>query len=102
AKQALVKMAMEPYWEPKFEGTSYGFRPGRTTLDAIGRIHTAINQGEYYILDADIAKCFDQIDHDYLLSKLHCPTTIRRNIRQWLKAGVIDNGVFDDTKAGTP
>ncbi|MEB3883285.1 reverse transcriptase N-terminal domain-containing protein, partial [Lyngbya sp. CCY1209] len=102
AKQALVKMAMEPYWEPRFEGTSYGFRPGRSTLDAIGRIYVAINQGEYYVLDADIAKCFDQIDHNHLLSKLHCPTTIRRNIRQWLKAGVIDNGVFDDTKAGTP
>jgi RNA-directed DNA polymerase len=95
-------MAMEPFWEPSFEGTSYGFRPGRSTLDAIGRIFVAINQGKYYVLDADIAKCFNQIDHDYLLSKLHCPTTIRRNIRQWLKAGVIDNGVFDDTKAGTP
>ncbi|MEB3883697.1 reverse transcriptase domain-containing protein, partial [Lyngbya sp. CCY1209] len=101
-KQALVKMAMEPYWEPKFEGTSYGFRPGRSTHDAIGRIFNGINKMGYYVLDADIAKCFDQIDHDYLLSKLHCPTTIRRNIRQWLKAGVMDNGVFDDTKAGTP
>ncbi|WP_375341415.1 reverse transcriptase N-terminal domain-containing protein, partial [Lyngbya sp. CCY1209] len=65
AKQALVKMAMEPYWEPKFEGTSYGFRPGRSTLDAIGRIFTGINKMGYYVLDADIAKCFDQIDHDY-------------------------------------
>ncbi|MEB3882448.1 reverse transcriptase N-terminal domain-containing protein, partial [Lyngbya sp. CCY1209] len=44
AKQALVKMVMEPYWEPKFEGTSYGFRPGRSTLDAIGRIYTALNK----------------------------------------------------------
>ncbi|MEB3883948.1 reverse transcriptase domain-containing protein, partial [Lyngbya sp. CCY1209] len=72
----------EPYWEPKFEGTSYGFRPGRSTLDAVGRIFIGINKMGYYVLDADIAKCFDQIDHDYLLSKLHCPTTIRRNIKQ--------------------
>jgi RNA-directed DNA polymerase len=102
AKQALVKMALEPFWEPLFEGTSYGFRPGRSTHDAIARIFSSINKGNYYVLDADIAKCFDQIDHGYLLSKLRCPTTIRHNIKQWLKAGVMDNGVFDDTEKGTP
>jgi len=102
AKQALVKMALEPYWEPLFEETSYGFRPGRSTHDAIARIYLSINKKNYYVLDADIAKCFDQIDPDYLLSKLRCPTSIRRNIKQWLKAGVMDNGVFDDTETGTP
>ena len=57
ARQALVKTALEPEWESRFEGTSYGFRPGRSAQDAIGRIYTAINQGQYYVLDADIAKC---------------------------------------------
>ncbi|AMW29468.1 reverse transcriptase N-terminal domain-containing protein [Arthrospira platensis] len=48
ARQALVKSALEPEWELRFEGTSYGFRPGRSAQDAIGRIYTAINKGNYY------------------------------------------------------
>ena len=102
AKQALVKAALEPEWESRFEGTSYGFRPGRSTHDAIARIYMSINQGEYYVLDADIAKCFDRINHDYLLSKIHCPHNLKRCLKQWLKAGGMDNGVFEETKTGTP
>lgn len=102
AEQALVKLALEPYWEAMFEGTSYGFRPGRSAHDAIGRIFQSINKSTYYVLDADIAKCFDKINHDYLLSKLQCPTTIRQKVKQWLKAGVMDKGMFDETETGTP
>ncbi len=102
AMQALVKSALEPYWEAQFEGTSYGFRPGRSAHDAIGRIYTVINQGFKYVLDADIAKCFDKINHDYLLSKVDCPHNIKRIIKQWLKCGVMDNGIFEETDSGTP
>ncbi|MBS0014935.1 MAG: group II intron reverse transcriptase/maturase [Arthrospira sp. SH-MAG29] len=102
ARQALVKSALEPEWEARFEGTSYGFRPGRSAHDAIARIYLSINKGNQYILDADIAKCFDRINHDYLLSKIHCPSTLKRDLKQWLKSGVLDNGVFEDTEAGTP
>ncbi|MDT9298529.1 MAG: reverse transcriptase domain-containing protein, partial [Arthrospira platensis PCC 7345] len=101
-RQALVKSALEPEWESRFESTSYGFRPGRSAQDAISRIYQSINKGEYYVLDADIAKCFDRINHDYLLSKIHCPSNLKRDLKQWLKAGVLDNGVFEDTEAGTP
>jgi RNA-directed DNA polymerase len=59
ALQALVHAALEPEWEAKFEPNSYGFRPGRSTHDAIGAICTAINKQPKYVLDADIAKCFD-------------------------------------------
>ncbi|BDT14953.1 hypothetical protein N39L_51860 [Limnospira platensis NIES-39] len=52
ARQALVKSALEPEWESRFEGTSYGFRPGRSAHDAIARIYLSINKGEYYVLDA--------------------------------------------------
>ena len=102
AMQALVKLTLEPYWEAQFEETSYGFRPGRSTHDAIEIIHTTINKLDKYVLDADIAKCFDQINHDYLLSKIDCPKNLRRIIKQWLKAGVLDNGVFKQTSSGTP
>ncbi|AKV68992.1 reverse transcriptase domain-containing protein [Microcystis panniformis] len=84
------------------EGTSYGFRPGRSAQDAISRIFSTINKGNYFVLDADIAKCFDRINHDLLLSKIHCPSSLKRDIKQWLKAGVLDNGVFEETETGTP
>lgn len=102
ALQALVKLGLEPYWEAQFEEESYGFRPGRSAHDAIDAIFKKCRYKPQYVLDADISKCFDQINHDYLLSKLDCPSVYKRSIRQWLKAGVLDNGVFETTEAGTP
>jgi RNA-directed DNA polymerase len=102
ARQALIKSALEPEWESRMEGTSYGFRPGRSAHDAISKIYITINQGSYFALDADIAKCFDRINHNSLLSKIHCPSSLKRDIKQWLKAGVLDNGVFEETETGTP
>ena len=102
ACQAWVKMALEPFWEALFEGTSYGFRPGRSTHDAVARIFLAINKTPSYILDADISKCFDQINHNYLLNKLNCQSPVKRQIKAWLKSGIIDNGVFEKAKSDTP
>ena len=100
-RQALVKQVMEPEWEAKFEPNSYGFRPGRSVHDAIGAIYTAINKTPKYALDADIAKCFDHIDQEALLRKMGTFPTLQRLIKRWLKAGVIDNGVFHETERGT-
>jgi RNA-directed DNA polymerase len=61
ALQALCKMALEPEWEAKFEPNSYGFRLGRSCHDAIGAIFNNIKQKAKYVLDADIAKCFDRV-----------------------------------------
>ena len=57
ALQCLVKLAIEPEWEARFESNSYGFRPGRSCHDAIVAIHTTINQKPKWVLDADIAQC---------------------------------------------
>jgi RNA-directed DNA polymerase len=57
-EQALVKLALEPEWEARFEPNSYGFRPGRSCHDAIEAIFTVAAQKAKYVLDADIAKCF--------------------------------------------
>jgi RNA-directed DNA polymerase len=102
ACQALVKMAMEPYWEALFEDTSYGFRPGRSTHDAVARIYMVINKKPNYVLDADISKCFDKIDHNHLLKKLQCPKPVKRQVKSWLKAGIMDNGAYKKVEAGTP
>jgi RNA-directed DNA polymerase len=63
ALQALVKLALEPEWEAQFEPSSYGFRPGRSCQDAIQHIKIAVKGAEKFVLDADIAKCFDRINH---------------------------------------
>ena len=102
ARQALVKMALEPYWESQFEETSYGFRPGRSTHDAVARIYLVINKKPNYVLDADISKCFDKINHTYLLKKLQCPAKVRHQVKTWLKAGIMDGGAFEKPEAGTP
>ena len=102
ALQALVKLALEPEWEARFEPNSYGFRAGRSCLDAIQAIYIAINQKPRYVLDADIAKCFDRINHEALLKKLNTFPTIRRQVRAWLKAGVMDGEQLFPTSEGTP
>jgi RNA-directed DNA polymerase len=102
AKQALVKLALEPEWEARFEPNSYGFRPGRSCQDAIVAIYTAIKQKDKYVLDADISKCFDKINHSALLRKLNTFPTLRRQIKAWLKAGIMDGGKLFPTEIGTP
>src|SRR5690349_14128186 len=72
--QAVVKLALEPEWETRFEANSYGFRPGRCAMDAI---FIALGQegSSRWIFDADISGCFDAIAHQPLLAKL--PTFTR-------------------------
>jgi len=102
ALQALVKQALEPEWEAKFEPNSYGFRPGRSTHDAVAAIFSCISRQAKYVLDADIAKCFDRIDHEALLAKLNTAPTTRRQIKSWLKSGVLDGKTLFPTREGTP
>ncbi|MHC0067690.1 group II intron reverse transcriptase/maturase [Nostoc sp. UIC 10890] len=102
ALQALVKLALEPEWEARFEPNSYGFRPGRSCHDAVEAIFKAISQKPKFVLDADIAKCFDRIDQEILLTKLNTSPTTRRQVRAWLKAGVMDSKQLFPTSEGTP
>ena len=102
AAQTLARLALEPEWEALFEPRSYGFRPGRSVHDAREAIFNAINVKPKFVLDADIAACFDRIDHAALLRKLHTFPALRRVIRGWLKAGVWDGMDFKPTEAGTP
>ncbi len=88
ARQCLAKLALEPEWEARFEPNSYGFRPGRSCHDAIEAIFNALRYKTAYVLDADIAKCFDRINHQFLLNKLKTFPAMRRQVKTWLKAGV--------------
>jgi RNA-directed DNA polymerase len=102
AAQALVKLALEPQWEACFEANSYGFRPGRGAHDAIEAIFKAIERKPKYVLDADIEKCFDRINHEQLLAKLRSIQPITRLVRAWLKAGIVDGNEMLFPEAGTP
>jgi RNA-directed DNA polymerase len=102
--QARVVNALEPEWEARFEPKSYGFRPGRGCQDAIQAIYKTVkgpNPQRRWALDADLTAAFDRIDHDHLLTMLG---TFPGNglVRQWLKAGVVDRGLFAPTEEGTP
>ena len=101
ALQRLVQSALEPEWEARFEPNSYGFRPGRSCHDAIEAIFMAIRYKPKYVLDADIEKCFDRIEHQELLRKVNTSPQIRRQLKAWLQAGVIDQGQWFPTESGT-
>jgi RNA-directed DNA polymerase len=97
-----VKLALEPEWEAIFEANSYGFRPGRSGHDAIEAIFTSISRKPKYVLDADIEKCFDRIDHKALLAKVNNTRPVMSLVQAWLKAGVMEADVFYENEAGTP
>jgi RNA-directed DNA polymerase len=101
ALQTLVKLALEPEWEARFDPNSYGFRPGRSCHDAIEAIFTAISHKAKYVLDADIAACFDRINQDALVKKVNSSPTINRQLKAWLKAGMVDDGQWFPTEKGT-
>ncbi|MGW2410550.1 group II intron reverse transcriptase/maturase [Streptomyces sp. NPDC001739] len=104
AIQARVKNALEPEWEARFESRSYGFRPGRGCHDAIQAIFSTAKgkaAKRQWVLDADLAAAFDRIDHPHLLEVVG-QFPARELIRQWLKAGVVDDGRFTRTEEGTP
>lgn len=100
--QALFKSFLEPEWEAKFEPNSYGFRPGRSCRDALSAIKGFIQKKSKFVIDADIAKCFDRINHEALLEKIGMKGTFRRQLLYWLKSGVLDGDTFSDTEMGTP
>jgi RNA-directed DNA polymerase len=101
--QAMVKQALEPEWEARFEGSSYGFRPGRGCQDAIQKSFNLARPSnrKKWVVDADIKGAFDNINQDFLLKALG-DFPGRELVRQWLKAGVMEDGAFHATDRGTP
>lgn len=101
--QAMVKNALEPFWEARFEGISYGFRPGLGCHDAIERVFTLArpNTIRPWVLDADIEGAFNNIGHSALLEAIgNFPA--RELIKQWLKAGYVEDEMLYPTDTGVP
>ena len=101
AMQALWKLALEPVSESLADPNSYGFRPERSTADAIGYCFIALakRSSPVWVLEGDIHGCFDNFSHDWILRNIPMDKVV---LRRWLQAGFIDEGTLFATEAGTP
>lgn len=105
--QELLRILMEPIWESDFLNCSYGFRKGRRTMDCIAvfRSHVTTLHKYYWVIEGDIRKCFDRINHRILL-KLVCQRIADQRIvaliAAHLKAGIMEDGLLQKTSEGTP
>jgi RNA-directed DNA polymerase len=103
--QMAAKIVMEPIFEADFQPSSYGFRPKRSAQQALEAIRVAGNQGHNFVVDADIQGYFDNIQRETLMELVKEGISDRRAlklIRQWLEAGVMEDGTVRETLAGTP
>ena len=103
--QMTLKMVLEPIFEMDFLNCSYGFRPGRRTMDCIAPIwrHTS-NTKHYWIVEGDITACFDNVQHNILVGLLRqriADRNIHQLITDFLKAGVMEGQLFQKTNIGT-
>jgi RNA-directed DNA polymerase len=103
--QMAAKLVLEPIFEADFHEYSYGFRPKRSAQQALEAIRVAGNRGHNFVVDADIQGYFDNIQRETLMELLRERISDRRTlklIRQWLEAGVMEDGTVRETLAGTP
>jgi RNA-directed DNA polymerase len=99
-KQALVKLALEPEWETRFEPHSYGFRPGRGAHDAIAAILAVIERRPTFVFHTDIESAFDHVNQSMILDKLQTFPVLRQAINAWLTAGVMDGNTYFSSETG--
>ena len=100
--QEIIRIILEPQMEARFEPTSYGFRPKRGVYDAIERIFLNIKGNKWcWVFEGDFEGCFDNLSHDFILKQLK-GFTLKGVVERILKAGYLDNNVFNETIKGTP
>ena len=100
--QEITRMILEPQAEANFEPISYGFRPKRGVFDAIGRIHNNIAKNNWcWVYEGDFRACFDNLSHEFILKKIK-GFPLYNLVERFLKAGYVDNNVFNKTDRGTP
>ena len=103
-QQAILQI-LEPIYEPKFSNSSYGFRPNRSAQMALRQAREYLREGYKYVVDMDLEKFFDRVNHDILMERLSrniSDKSLLRIIRRYLEAGLLQNGIFEERKLGMP
>ena len=103
-QQAIAQELSKDY-EPTFSAFSYGFRPGRSAHDAVSQAAQYINEGHGYVVEIDLEKFFDTVNHDYLMQRISSRISdkeVLKPIRRYLQSGVMENGVAVKNEEGTP
>ncbi len=103
--QMAVKIVIEPVFEADFKESSYGFRPKRSARQALEIVRKACNNQGWWVVDADIQGYFDNINHEKLMKLVQMRINDRRilkMIRQWLKAGIMNEGKYEASEIGSP
>ena len=103
-QQAILQVLSRP-WDETFSDNSFGFRPHRSAHDAVARAQSYLEEGYAWVVDMDLEKFFDRVNHDVLMSRVARRVEDKRLlklIRAFLNGGVMENGLFSDTFEGTP
>lgn len=103
--QQAVLQRLQPLWDPTFSEHNYGFRPGRSAQQAVAQAQAYVAEGYRFVVDIDLAKFFDRVNHDRLMARVAGRISDRRVlrlIRSYLTAGVLNNGLFETSREGTP
>ena len=103
--QQAVLQVLQKRWDPTFSDSSYGFRPGRSAHQAVARAQEYIRQGYDWVVDLDLEKFFDRVNHDVLMGRIAKRVSDKRMlklIRGFLNSGVLENGLVGPTEEGTP
>ena len=103
--QQAILQVLQPRFDPTFSEHSYGFRPGRSAHDAVRAAQRYIQEGRRWVVDVDLEKFFDRVNHDVLMGRLAKRIADRRVlglIRRYLEAGIMANGVVMERHEGTP
>jgi group II intron reverse transcriptase/maturase len=103
--QQAMQQVLSPQFEPTFSEHSYGFRPGRSAHDAVKAARAHVEAGYKWVVDIDLERFFDTVNHDRLVARMKAVVKDKRALRlvnEYLKAGVMVNGVVMETKEGTP
>ncbi len=103
--QQIVLQVLQKRWDPTFSENSYGFRPGRSAHQAVAKAQEYIQQGYDWVVDLDLEKFFDRVNHDVLMSRVARRISDKRMlklIRAFLNSGMMENGLVAPTEEGTP
>jgi group II intron reverse transcriptase/maturase len=103
--QQAILQVLQPRFDPTFSEHSYGFRPGRSAQQAIAKAQAYVEEGRRYVVDVDVEKFFDRVNHDVLMGRLAKRIEDKRMlrlIRRYLEAGIMVHGVVIERHEGTP